>query len=56
MEILGDLASIISSENHGRSKGGNQEDALKIMGEKGLVYLFCDFCYRYWISIASVVV
>ena len=61
MKILGILASITSSENHGMSKGDNQEDALKIMGEKGLdlfsVIFAIDIGYplhawlfRYWIS------
>jgi hypothetical protein len=36
IEILCDLASIIAARTMEGAKGGNQEDALKIMGEKGL--------------------
>jgi len=43
MKILGVSASITCSENHGRSKGNNQEDALKSWEKKGLNFLFCDF-------------
>ena len=29
----------------GAKTDNNQEDAIRIMGEKGLFYLFCDFVY-----------
>ena len=36
--------------------GNNQEDANRIMGEKDMFYLFCDFDYDIFISLICVVV